>query len=214
AAAPASTSLGFASSLPRPGILDRYVAAMYMRVFGLCALGLLALFYISTFIDRSGKVFKGAATWGMMGAYLWDLLPQYVYYVLPMSVLLASLVTIGVLTKNSELIVMKACGISLYRVAMPMLGAALVAGGTLFMLEQTILGDWNRQADAIRRVMNGIAPETLDMLTRQWVVSSRGDIYHYNYFDPKNNALMGLEVDRKSTRLNSSHVAISYAVFC
>src|SRR5690625_6772580 len=25
---------------------------------------------------------------------------------------------------------------------------------------------------------------------------------------------LGLEIDRKSTRLNSSHVAISYAVFC
>jgi len=129
-----------------------------------------------------------------MGAYLWYLLPQYVYFVLPMSVLLASLVTIGVLTKNSELIVMKACGISLYRVAVPMLGAALVAGGTLFMLEQTILGDFNRKADAIKRVMNGVAPETLDLLTRQWVAGSRREIYHYDYFDPAANALMGLEV--------------------
>ena len=187
-------SAPFGHLLPRPSILDRYVTAMYVRVFALCALGLLALFYISTFIDRSDKVFKGTATWSMMGAYLWYLMPQYTYYVLPMSVLLASLVTIGVLTKNSELIVMKACGISLYRVAVPMLGAALVAGGTLFALEQTILGEWNRKADNIKAVMNGIAPATLDMLTRQWVVGSRGDIYHYNYFDPKNNALMGLSV--------------------
>ena len=37
--------------------------------------------------------------------------PQ-VYYILPLSVLLASLVTVGLLTKNSELVVMKACGIS------------------------------------------------------------------------------------------------------
>ena len=188
------TRAGFLTRFPRPSILDRYVTMMYVHVFLLCALGLLALFYISTFIDRSDKVFKGAATWGMMGAYLTYLLPQYVYYVLPMSVLLASLVTIGVLTKNSELIVMKACGISLYRIAVPMLGAALLAGGTLFMLEQTILGDWNRRADAIKRVMNGVAPETLDMLTRQWVVGTRGQIYHYDYFDPSKNALMGLEV--------------------
>ncbi len=187
----------------RPSILDRYVTTMYVRVFLLCALGLLALFYISTFIDRSDKVFKGAATWSMMGAYLWYLMPQYVYYVLPMSVLLASLVTIGVLTKNSELIVMKACGISLYRIAMPMLGAALLAGGTLFMLEQTVLGDSNRRAEAIKRVMNGVAPETLDMLTRQWVVGSRGEIYHYDYFDPANNALMGLEVFGFSDRMRA-----------
>jgi lipopolysaccharide export system permease protein len=189
--------------LPRPSILDQYVTAMYARVFALCALGLIALFYISTFIDRSDKVFKGAATWSMMGAYLWYLLPQYVYYVLPMSVLLASLVTIGLLTKNSELIVMKACGISLYRVAVPMLGAALLAGGTLFALEQTILGEWNRKADSVKAVMNGVAPATLDMLTRQWVVGSRGDIYHYNYFDPKNNALMGVSVFEFSNGMRS-----------
>jgi lipopolysaccharide export system permease protein len=204
----ASGSIG--RLLPRPSILDRYVTAMYGRVFALCALGLLAMFYISTFIDRSDKVFKGAATWGMMGAYLWYLLPQYVYYVLPMSVLLASLVTIGVLTKNSELIVMKACGISLYRVAVPMLGAALLAGGTLFALEQTILGESNRKADSVRAVMNGVPTATLDMLTRQWVVGSRGDIYHYNYFDPKNNALMGISVYEFSTGMRSI-VRRSYA---
>jgi LPS export ABC transporter permease LptG/LPS export ABC transporter permease LptF len=189
--------------LPMPSTLDRYVSAMYVRVFALCALGLLAMFYISTFIDRSDKVFKGAATWSMMGAYLWYLLPQYVYFVLPMSVLLGSLVTIGILTKNSELIVMKACGISLYRVAVPMLGASLLAGGTLFALEQTILGEWNRKADSIKAVMNGVAPATLDMLTRQWVVGSHGNIYHYNYFDPGNKALLGLSVFEFSNGMQS-----------
>ena len=78
--------------------------------------------------------------------------PQYVYYILPLSVLLAALVTIGLLTKNSELVVMKACGISLYRVALPMLAGAIVAGGVLFLLEQTILGPSNRRAEAIRHV--------------------------------------------------------------
>ena len=198
-----SSAPGLMARLPRPSILDRYVTSMYVRVFLLCAVGLLALFYISTFIDRSDKVFKGAASWGMMGAYLWYLAPQYVYYVLPMSVLLASLVTIGLLTKNSELIVMKACGISLYRVALPMLGVALLAGGTLFALEQTILGEWNRKSEAIKRVMNGVAPETLDMLTRQWVVGSHGEIYHYNYFDPKANALLGLSVFEFSDGMRS-----------
>src|SRR5690625_6209523 len=35
----------------------------------------------------------------------------------------------------------------------------------------------------------------------------------YNY-DEKGQLLIQLSLDRKSTRLNSSHVAISYAVFC
>lgn len=186
-----------------PGILDRYVAAMYGRVFALCALGLLGLFYVSTFIDRSDKVFKGTATWGMMGAYFWYIAPQYVYYVLPMSVLLATLVTVGVLTKNSELIVMKACGISLYRIAVPMLCGALVAGGALFALEQTVLGPSNRRADSIRSVMNGGSPQALDLLTRQWVVGSNGDIYNYSYFDPTNNTLAGVSIYQFSDGMRS-----------
>ena len=67
----------------------------------------------------------------MLWSYFWFATPQYVYYILPLSVLLAALVTVGLLTKNSELVVMKACGISLYRVALPMIAGAIVAGGVL-----------------------------------------------------------------------------------
>jgi LPS export ABC transporter permease LptG/LPS export ABC transporter permease LptF len=199
----AAPDRGFMGSFPRLSILDRYVAAMYGRVFALCACGLLGLFYVSTFIDRSDKVFKGTATWGMMGAYFWYIGPQYIYYVLPMSVLLATLVTVGVLTKNSELIVMKACGISLYRMALPMLGGALLAGGVLFALEQTRLGPSNRKAEEIRGVMNGGSPQALDLLSRQWVVGSRGEIYNYNYFDPKSNQLMGVSIYQFSDGMRS-----------
>src|SRR5437899_10006712 len=37
---------------------------------------------------------------------------------------------------------------------------------------------------------------------------------HSNFFDPKSYSLLREEQDRKSTRLNSSHLGISYAVFC
>ena len=175
-------------------ILDRYVAASYTRVFALSALGLAGLFYVSTFLDLSDKVFKGDATWSMMGQFFWYITPQYVYYVLPMAVLLATLVTIGLLTKNSELIVMKACGISLYRVAVPMLCGALFAGGVLFLLDQSILGPANRKAAAIRHVMRGGSLETFDVLNRQWLAGRDGEIYHYNYFDPDARQILGLEV--------------------
>ena len=48
--------------LPAPGLLDRYISRIYARVVGLSFLALLGLFYISTFIDRSEKIFKGQAT--------------------------------------------------------------------------------------------------------------------------------------------------------
>ncbi|HEY1306400.1 MAG TPA: LPS export ABC transporter permease LptF, partial [Vicinamibacterales bacterium] len=179
-----------------PSILDRYVAVMYARMIALSAIALASVFYISAFTELSEKVFKGAATWAMLGMFLAYETPQYLYYIIPLSVLLASLVTIAMLTTNSELIVMKACGISLYRVAVPMLVGGVLAGAALIGLEQTVLGEANRRAEAIKHVMKGGSPETFDVLNRRWVMGTDGAIYHYNFFDPRTNRFSGLWVYR------------------
>ncbi len=167
------------------GTLDRYVALTYARMLGISALALWSVFYISAFTEYSEKVLKGAGTWTMLWTFLLYQTPQYLYYIIPLSVLLATLVTVALLTKNSELIVMKACGISLYRVAMPMVAAAIIAGGTIFALEQTVLGPANRRAEEIKYVMKGGNPEMFGVLNRRWVMGNDGDIYHYSYFDPR-----------------------------
>ena len=149
--------------LPRLGILrvlDRYVASAYLRMLLLTTVSLVGIFYISTFIDQSDKVFKGTASFSMMVQYFRFATPQWFYFALPVAVLLAALVTVAMLTKNSELVVMKACGVSLYRVALPMLITAAVSGGILFGLEETILGSSNRRAQEIRNVIRGGSPET------------------------------------------------------
>ena len=184
--------------------LDRYVALTYARMLALSALALCSVFYISTFTELTEKVLKGAATWTMLWEFLAYSTPQFFYYIIPLSVLLATLVTIAMLTKNSELVVMKACGISLYRVALPMVGAAVLAGLTLFVLEQTVLGPANRKAESIRYVMRGGKLDTFDVLNRRWVMGSDGDIYHYNYFDPRLRRFTGLwiyEFNADMTRL-------------
>jgi lipopolysaccharide export system permease protein len=186
------------------GTLDRYVALTYLRMWGLSALALCSVFYISAFTEYTEKVLKGAATWTMLWTFLLYQTPQYFYYIIPLSVLLATLVTVALLTKNSELIVMKACGISLYRVALPMVAAGIVAGVTIFMLEQTVLGPANRKAESIRHVMRGGSPETFDVFTRRWVMGPDGDIYHYGYFDPREHKFTSLwiyEFNADMTRL-------------
>jgi LPS export ABC transporter permease LptG/LPS export ABC transporter permease LptF len=181
-------------------LLDRYVASAYVRVFGLAALALAGIFYISTFLDLSDKVFKGDATWRMLGTYFVYITPQYAYYILPLAVLLAALVTIGVLTKNNELIVMKACGISLYRVAVPMLVCAAVTGSLLFALEESVLGAANREAERLRSIIRSGVAYT-GVANRQWIAGDRGEIYNYTYADPASKSLLqvsifGLNADR------------------
>ncbi len=180
--------------LPMISLLDWYVARSYGRILLLSGSAMAGIFYIATFIELSDKVFKGDATWTMLAAYFFYETPQFIYYIIPLSVLLATLVSVAVLTKNSELIVMKACGVSLYRIAVPMLVVAVMAGVTLFALEQTILGPWHRQAESIRHVMRGGSPDTFDIFNRRWIVGTKGEIYQYNYFDPREQRFSGLSM--------------------
>ena len=116
---------------------------------------MLGLFYISTFLDLSDKLFKGQMTLAMLLAYLWWETPQFLYYIIAIAVLLSAIVTIGLLTKNSELIVMRACGISLYRTAVPLLVFAIAASGVLFAFEERVLAVTNRRADYLRHIIRG-----------------------------------------------------------
>jgi LPS export ABC transporter permease LptG len=180
--------------LPRPRLLDLYVSRVYVRILLIAALGMAGLFYLSTFIDLSDKWFKGEASLAMLLEYLWWASPQFLYYVLALAVLLAALVTIGLLTKNSELVVMRACGVSLYRTALPLLVFAALAGATLFAIQERVLPSTNRRAEQLRHVIRGFSPQTFDVLNRKWVVGRNGEIYHYQYYDPRRQQLNGLSV--------------------
>jgi len=177
---------------PSPTILDRYVARLYLRVVLVAFAGLLGIVYIAAFIDRSSYLFKGQATGLMLLQYFWYETPQFVYWVLPLAVLLATLATVGLLTRNSELTVMRACGISLYRTAAPLVVMALVASGVLFSLEESILAASHRQADAIDRSIRGRPPRTMSVANRNWLVGKSGQIYHYALYDRASRTLFEL----------------------
>lgn len=172
--------------LARPSVLDLYIARQYLRVFLLGIVSLLGIFYISTFMDMADKLFRGSATTAMLLWYFYFETPQFVYYVIPMSALIATLVTVGLMTKNSELVVMKACGISLYRASLPLVLFSLVASAVLFGLEERVLASSNREAERLNAVIRGYPPQTFGV-SRRWIVGQHGDIYHYDFFDPRAN---------------------------
>ena len=184
----------FSPLLPRLNLLDQYVLGHYFKIMVLAFVGMLGIFYIATFIDLSDKLFKGETTAATLLEYFWYATPQYVYYVLPISTLVATLVTIGLITRTSELVVMKACGISLYRVAAPLFFLGIVWSLVLFGLGETILASSNRRAEAIRHVVRGASPQTFDVLNRKWIVAPDGSIYHYTYLDPALQELHGFSI--------------------
>lgn len=182
--------------LPQPRILDWYLVRLYSRMFAIAFCGMLGIFYIATFIDLSDKVFKGQTTTALLLELLYYSTPQFIYYVLPIAALIATLVTVGLMTKSSELTVMRACGISLYRTALPLLALGALLSLALFGLQETVLASANRRAQELNHIVRGGSPRTFDVLNRQWVAGRDGALYHYAFFDPRRLELNGLSIYR------------------
>jgi LPS export ABC transporter permease LptG/LPS export ABC transporter permease LptF len=192
--------------LPRPRLLDLYVGRQYLRVFGLACMALLGIFYIATFMDVADKLFRGTATTGMLLHYFYFETPRYVTFIIPIAALISTLVVVGLLTKNSELIVMRACGVSLYRSAVPLVLFSVALSGVMYELQEQVVPESHRRAERLRHVMRGLPVQTFGTLDRRWIVGHDGDIYHYDNFDPRLNEFRRLtiyDLDSRAWRLAS-----------
>jgi LPS export ABC transporter permease LptG/LPS export ABC transporter permease LptF len=182
--------------LPTPRILDLYIARKYLSVTMLSFVALLGLYYIGTLIDKSERLSKNDATLGMLFEFLYLSTPQFVAYVVPMAALVAALASVGALTRSGELVVMRACGVSIYRAALPILAIALIWSGGLFYLDDRVLAHANRQAEALDDAIRGTEPHTVNIMANaNWLVDRKnGRIYHYAAFHIPSQTLHELSV--------------------
>jgi hypothetical protein len=88
------------------------------------AVRLCAAHAVFTFFDLVGDILRNHIALAIVGEYLLNLTPSMLYLITPLAVLIAALVTFGVLNRNSEIIAMKATGISLYRLVIPIVAIA------------------------------------------------------------------------------------------
>jgi LPS export ABC transporter permease LptG len=152
---------------------------------------------------------KGQAPVGVVLRFFYFQTPQFVFWVLPMAVLVATLVTMAVMTKNSELIIMRACGVSLYRTTAPLLVLALGASAVLFALQERVLPRANREADRLNRIIRGFEPQ-MSPFNQRWIIGRNGSIFNYDTFDSTASRFLHLrtyEVAPDSWRLG----AMTYA---
>jgi len=117
-------------------IIDRYIVRAVLGATGLVMAVFLVIAVLFTFIGEQGDVGQGHYT-GLSALWFSLLsLPQEAWELLPIGALIGSLLGLGQLARGSELIVLRASGVSVARIA----GSALIAG-LLLLAGETVLGE-------------------------------------------------------------------------
>jgi LPS export ABC transporter permease LptG/LPS export ABC transporter permease LptF len=188
-----------AASSAFPRILDRYVINEFLGVFALVLTGFVMLILVFTFFELVGDILRNHIALTVVGAYLVNLTPSMIYQITPLAVLIAVLVTFGMLNRNSEIIAMKATGISLYRLVIPIVSIAAILSLTLFLFDQFYLPQANRKQEALRNIIKGKPPQTVLHPEQNWIFGqsqhgASGRIFYYQFFDPDRNQFANLSV--------------------
>ncbi len=182
-----------------PRILDKYVVREFFNIFFLVLAGFVVLILIFTVFDLLKDILSHNISWFTVGAYLINLTPSMIYQIAPLAALIAVLVTFGVLNRNSEIIAMKACGISLYRLVIPIVSIAAILSVSLFLFDQYYLPYANRKQEALRNIIKGKPAQTVLRPEQNWIFGQPhpGEpdrIFYYQFFDRNRNEFANLSL--------------------
>ena len=133
-----------------PNTLDRYILREFLKILALVLASTAALFVIFDYTDLSGDIRANHISLQTVLAYYRFGLFGILNYTLPISVLVATLVTFGIFSKNNEVTAFKSSGMSLYRAALPIVGIAIAISGLAYLQLDYVLPYSNQRVEELR----------------------------------------------------------------
>lgn len=131
-------------------VLNRYILIEVIKGSVLAALVLLTLLNFFSFTDELGELGEGDYGLGSIFLYLTLTSPRNFYELMPSGALLGSLMTLGALANNRELVAMQAAGVSRPRIIWSVLRAGLLLAAGIGLIGEYVAPVSERAATMLK----------------------------------------------------------------
>jgi lipopolysaccharide export system permease protein len=173
-------------------ILWRYLARTWARWFAVSMLAGASLYVLIDVFGRVGEVLAFSPSSTAIVSYFLFKLPKILFDVFPAASLLATLVSLGLLSRSHEILALRACGISTRRIAAPIITCAMLLSiGALFWSENVVpvaatRSRWLWDVELKQKVYRGVFDSA-----SLWYQNARGFV-HIRQYDAGTHAISGL----------------------
>ena len=184
-------------------IMDSYVLSSFILYFFLWLAAFITMSQIYTFFDELRDVVEHQIPMARVATYHLFLTPYLIYDTMPIAILLAVLVTFGVMTKNNEVTAFKASGVSVRRLGMPVLLMSGVLSAALFAADYSWIPTANQIQDEIHNEIKGRPVQTYLHPERKWIIHDYR-IFYVRGFDSSQKMMIEpyvFEIDPKTFHL-------------
>lgn len=175
-------------------ILDIYVIRGWIFYFVILLIAFSGVYVIFDFFQILGDIVRNQVAAHVVVDYYRYLFPQVVYLMLPLSILVATLVNFGLLTKTNQVTAIKSAGVSLYRLSVPVLVLTALLSAGMFLFADRVLPETNQRQNGLRNQIKGKPAQTFYRPDHQWIFGTSSRIYNYTFFDPDQNVFANLSV--------------------
>ncbi len=177
--------------------IDQYVTRSFLRILTFSVMSVYLIYALVQLKSLVDDVMKHGQSMSLILDYFRYFAPGVLYIVLPVSCLVGGVVTFSVLTRSGELTAIKASGVSMRRVTVPVVAMTALISLTLFLIHDKIAPSTNRKAQEIRDQIEGRGPRTYggEATTGRWIIDpERKELYYYRYYDESRETFSELTV--------------------
>ena len=168
-------------------ILEKHVLSEFLRLLAMAMAGFIVLFITIDLFENVDTLIEHKVPFLASFIFFIYKLPFIAGQVSPVAVLVAVLLSLGILSKNGEITAMKAGGVKLLRAVYPLLAAGLAISLAIILMNEYITPAAQKKVDTFRKQWFGVQGGTFGK-EGLWVKSD-GGILNIRHIDFRKNAL-------------------------
>jgi lipopolysaccharide export system permease protein len=171
-------------------LINRYIIVQIAKFFLLVLAAVLCIFVAIDYLGTMDEFLQANISLWRALQYVLLKIPFIMTQAMPVVLLIALLVVFGLMSKNNELVVLNASGISIYALVRPVLMVAAATALFLFYLSEQVVPLTMHQSNAIKNREINKSSHIAVKEENIWIKGQR-QITHIKYFDPASRAIFG-----------------------
>jgi lipopolysaccharide export system permease protein len=176
------------------GILDRYLAHGFLRVFAISLLCITSLYLMVDFFDRIGTFVNSGASMGTIIRYFVYRAPVSIFRVIGFATLFSALFCLSALARTQEITAMRTGGISIQRIALPLLVVSLFISVLSFFWNESLVPVFTRQAQTIYKTEIRNRQQQSLLGTADIWIRGENSFINVDNFEPSTSTLHGVTI--------------------
>lgn len=165
-------------------ILTRYLIGRFIKILFFSLIAAVVVFLVVDLIENLDKFLDRNISPKIIVEYYYLYVPFIAFLVFPVAVILATLITIGGMMNNREIVAMRASGVSLWWITNRLMLVGIIASILLFYFGEYLLPNLNQQRLEIWRVEVRKLPKRSTVRSdRIYLIESPNTFFHMERWD-------------------------------